>query len=696
MSTAASGLRPRWRGSLLAAAASLLWLVHPAAGAASVSSRELVELADISSLSVSPDGRFVVFRTERGDVGRNSYILWWHSVDLATGEVRDIGSGGEPIYLDPGSVQPEKALWVTGGRSVVFRALMDGTVGLWKADVEGAGAAPLVVRDEDIVDYSLGPGERTLVYSVGASRDEIRRAEQREYDSGIFVDSSIDLDQSLFRGGSVNGRMASQRLVGYWYVRDGLLWRHPRQQRTYDLVTGTDSALGEPQPVGPFQLPELGATKVHNAAGDIAEAAWDGKSGSLKLTDGNGRQFACADPLCSTGRIAALQWRPGSSDLLVTFMDRERRQSLYLWSSSSNRLRYLTESDGLLSGGRRHTLPCTVSSAAAICVVASPGSPPRLERIGIERGARTVLFDPNAQLRARYRPQVRYLRWPISRGRSVAGVLLYSPGAAPERAPLYVNYYACEGFLRGGEGDEWPVPGLLGAGFLVACLNGVPSSGPQDAVAEYRTGLEAVRAVVSDLSSKGIIDASRVAMGGLSFGSEVTMWTAVHSRLLAAVSISSMQFEPGNYWTSALPGSDRTAVIRKVWGLGTPEETPQRWHLVSPALNADRITAPILFQLPEQEARRIPQLYALLARAGIPTELYAFPDEAHIKVQPRHRLAVYERNLDWFRYWLQGFSDPDPAKTAQYRRWDRLRERQRAAGRTSARTEATARARPVR
>lgn len=695
MSTRPGRRRQQWRRRLVGAAA-LLCLIHPSAGSASVSNRDLVELTDIGSLSVSPDGRFAVFRTERADVGRNSYILRWHSVDLATGDVRDIGSGGEPIYLDPGAVQPETVLWANGGRSIIFRAFVDGAAGLWKADVSGAGAAPLVVQDADVEEYALRPDGRTLVYKVGPSRDEIRRAEQREYDAGVLVDSSIDLDQPLFRGGSVNGRMASQRLVGYWYVRDGLLWRHPRQQRIYDLLTGKDSAVGPPQAVGPFQLPELGATKVSNAAGEVAEAIWNGKSGSLTVIDDKGRKRACSDALCSSGRIAALQWRPGTSDLLVTFMDRERRQSLYLWSRSGNTLRPLAASDGLLSGGRRHMVPCALSSAAAMCVAASPGSPPRVERIDLASGTRTILFDPNAQLRAHYQPQVRFMHWPISGKRSVAGVVLYPPGTAPERAPLYVNYYACEGFLRGGEGDEWPIPGLLDAGFVIACLNTVPSGGPQDSVAEYRTGLEAVQAVIEDLSAKGMVDGSRVAMGGLSFGSEVAMWTAVHSRLLAAVSISSMQFEPGNYWSSALPGSDRAAIIRRVWGLGTPQETPDRWRLVSPALNADRITAPILFQLPEQEARRIPQLYARLAAAGTPTELYAFPDEAHIKVQPRHRLAVYERNLDWFRYWLQDYRDPESANDEQYRRWDRLRGEQRAARRTSATTASKAPAQPAR
>lgn len=92
-------------------------------------------------------------------------------------------------------------------------------------------------------------------------------------------------------------------------------------------------------------------------------------------------------------------------------------------------------------------------------------------------------------------------------------------------------------------------------------------------------------------------------------------------------------------------------------------------------LPAEKIHVPILFQLPEQEARRIPELYTRLARNGTPTELHAFPDEGHIKVQPRHRLAVYERNLDWFRYWLQDHRDQDQAKAEQYRRWDELRIR---------------------
>jgi hypothetical protein len=70
------------------------------------------------------------------------------------------------------------------------------------------------------------------------------------------------------------------------------------------------------------------------------------------------------------------------------------------------------------------------------------------------------------------------------------------------------------------------------------------------------------------------------------------------------------------------------------------------------------------------------ELYGRLSNSSTPVELHAFPDEGHFKIQPRHRLAAHRRYLDWFRYWLQGHVDPDPAKAEQYRRWDQLRRRQ--------------------
>ncbi|WP_210412671.1 hypothetical protein [Luteimonas granuli] len=112
--------------------------------------------------------------------------------------------------------------------------------------------------------------------------------------------------------------------------------------------------------------------------------------------------------------------------------------------------------------------------------------------------------------------------------------------------------------------------------------------------------------------------------------------------------------------------------LRDMWGLGDPEETPERWREISPALKLDRVRAPILFQLPEQE-----YMYALdyvipLMRTHR-ADVYVFSHEPHQKFQPRHKLAAYERNVDWFRFWLQGYEDGAASKQAQYARWREMR-----------------------
>jgi len=127
------------------------------------------------------------------------------------------------------------------------------------------------------------------------------------------------------------------------------------------------------------------------------------------------------------------------------------------------------------------------------------------------------------------------------------------------------------------------------------------------------------------------------------------------------------------YLMGSLKGDAFTAGLHRIWQLGAPDETPERWAQLSPALNIDRIRAPVLMQIPEQE-----YLYALdytipLLRAER-ADLYVFPNEPHQKFQPRHKLAVYERNLDWFRFWLLDVEDNAPGKAAQYAIWRGMRE----------------------
>ncbi len=68
------------------------------------------------------------------------------------------------------------------------------------------------------------------------------------------------------------------------------------------------------------------------------------------------------------------------------------------------------------------------------------------------------------------------------------------------------------------------------------------------------------------------------------------------------------------------------------------------------------------------------QLFTSLEQLGKSAEMFVYPNEMHIKNQTKHRYEIYERNLDWFNFWLKDKEDPDPAKAEQYKRWRDLRK----------------------
>lgn len=657
---------------------------------------ELVEVSDVTGLSASPSGQMVVFRVERATLGRNTYLLEWYVADLETGTTRRIVDGGGPIEGGAEPLAVDTPVWSPDERFVYYRALADGAIGVWRAAVDGSGSWPVVSADADVENIAPGEDGPSLVYTLGPSRAEIERAERSEYDDGILVDGSVDLNQSLYRGGWVNGRLASQRLTGQWYSRAGLLWRAPRQRHRLDLQSLATTELGPDTPPAtqPLTPAALGTVVSLEQAGRPTARVRRQAERSTVEVDRSGETAVCEAEACRAPRIVALAWRPSTDELAFTTQDANYRQSLHLWDVARGTTRTVVRTEGLIAGSRDNSRPCVLTSLAAICVTASAVAPPKLETIDLASGARTVLFDPNAGLRQRATPRVEQLSWTLADGREASATVLVPPTAAATPAPLFVTYYACPGYLRGGVGDEFPLAPLADAGFVVACLNMVRDDGV-DMVAGYRAGLESVETLVDDLTGRGWVDPSRIGMGGFSHGSEVTMWVAMNSHLLSAAAIASPQFTPSDYWRNALPGHDFTGVLEAFFGLGSPDDAPERWRLVSPALNTERIEAPLLMQMPENEARAQAEIYARLALTSTPVELYAFPDENHIKFQPRHRLATYRRNLDWFRFWLQGSVDPDPAKAEQYRRWEAMRAKRDGVQRSNARSQVSAEARSI-
>lgn len=569
--------------------------------------------------------------------------------------------------------------------------MVDGQIDIWRAAADGSEVESLTLDAADVRDFSLSADGRVLKYSVGATRKEVTAAEEAEYDSGIRIDERVPIGQSLFRSGNINGRLESQRFtqMGLW-DRAALLSDLPDRWKAVDLDARTVREL-------PFserpQVP-LGASDLPAAVGQPSATATDPRSGRIALLTQMGdrnlparehvqlsmlphararQPLVCTAEQCSNRAIRGIQWRPSSDEVLFTINDPHRgfAQSIHRWNVLTGEVHTVVYADGLLNGGRFRDAECGVSTKALACIADDAAGPPRLERIDIDTGRRVALFEPNKALAAdmaALSPEL--LRWTDVQGQESSGYLFPASeidGAAP---PLFVTYYSCQGFMRGGVGDQWPLPSFAGHGISVLCINGLPHR--DDAIARYDEGLSAVESVVDLLASSGRIDPARVGMGGLSFGSEVSLWVATESDLLSAVSVTSPVVSPLYQLFGSLKGEGFITNLRNNWQLGAPDETPEQWGRSSPTSKLDRFRAPVLMQMPEQE-----YIYALdyaipLIRTDR-ADLYVFPHEPHAMHQPRHMLAANERNLDWFRFWLQGVEDDHPRKTVQYEHWRRMR-----------------------
>lgn len=681
----------RRRGALAAMTGVVLWAISGFTCAQALSPARLVELSDLTSPVISPDGRRVAFRVESASVARNTYQSTWYVQDLEGGvPPRRVGDGGVPLRDSSGVTLPLTMQWSPDGQHVYYLALLRGRVDIWRAAADGSGAEPLTFDSADVRDFVLGEDGPTLRYSVGATREEVARAEQAEYDRGIRIDENVPVGAPLFRSSLVGGRRATQRYTGAWFARGPLLAHVPDRWRELDLGSGatrnaeppgsapsTDSLdlpEGTPMPsLVEHHLPTRRVALVTPLERGKGVTPREASRLSILERSPQPRIVECQATTCVGKWITAISWLPSGEELLFTVTSREDglAQSIFRWSIASGQVHLVTRSAGLLNGGRNHRSNCGVSADALACVVAGADQPPRLEKIDVRTGRRMVLFDPNAALAADLAKavSVRLLQWSDDDGTAFSGQLFIGRGRGATRQPLFITYYFCPGFVRGGLGDEWPLTSLAEQGILALCINAPPYQ--PDPVARYNQGLEAIKRIVDQLAAEGLVDPSRVGMGGLSFGSEMAMWAAVETDLLAAVSVTSPSASPLYALMGSLKGSAFADSFRRGWGLGLLDETPEQWKRVSPVFNIDRITAQVLFQMPEEE-----YLYGLdyivpLIRVG-KADLYVFPDEPHQKFQPRHKLAAYERNVDWFRFWLQGYEDPSAGKAEQYRHWRKL------------------------
>lgn len=333
-----------------------------------------------------------------------------------------------------------------------------------------------------------------------------------------------------------------------------------------------------------------------------------------------------------------------------------------------------------------------------LCVRETASRPAHVVAVDARSARTQVLADVSPEFRNYRLGKVERFEWDTPTfawnepGGALAGVypkrahgyILYPPDFDPgKKYPVFIDPYIAHGFNS--LGAEHPLHAYAASGFVVLrtefpLLTRQISMGqmhdPQLGHPHLTMLMESTLRALDIVAGRGFIDVRRVGIGGVSHGTFVPLYMMQKYDRIAAISISSPHFGPLQHYWATRKARQFTAAF------GTGESAggrPDFWDEIDIAAHVDTIEAPILMHLAAQETYALVRLIRNLADAGKPYDAYVFAAETHIKWQAAHLHAIATRNLDWFRFWLQDFEDPSPAKAEQYLRWRELREQQRRA-----------------
>ena len=140
----------------------------------------------------------------------------------------------------------------------------------------------------------------------------------------------------------------------------------------------------------------------------------------------------------------------------------------------------------------------------------------------------------------------------------------------------------------------------------------------------------------------------------------------------------------GDYWLHQTEQSVRDGEL--MYGGPPYGSSLINWLKYSISFNLDKLHTPLLIEIFGEGVQYSPgkslpdilapsfEIVTALAQLHKPVALYYYPNDVHQPNHPQSRLASLQRNLDWYRFWLQGYERSGHEEAGQYQEWRTLKE----------------------
>ena len=611
----------------------------------------------VADPQIAPDGRSIAVVIARPNLDDDRYDPELTLVDVATSTTRKLVSGL------PGLTSPR---WAPDGQRLAFLA-NSGTgsaahLQLFVASTKGGQPKAITSAPRAVQQLAWSPDSKTIAY---ATQDEPEKKPGWErFNDSFEVTLNTDFTMTAAvppthvwivpAAGGESKRLTS----GSW----SLPISHPPGPPASAIAWTRDGAAIAFSRTGGVQLVNVkdgNIAPLGNVTGTFPQFAPAGDA--IAFMTGGGVSMVPAPggpPRNLTQAIdrnmARALWLPDGKTLLVGAND-STRVSLWL-QPLDGAARKLDLGD--LSPNSSFFVDVNVGRDAAIAFTASsPTRPSELYYMSSANGPVKRLTDVNAETAALPLGSTDVVEWTNDTYRE-NGLLTYPPDFDSSRK--YPLVLLIHGGPRAASLLSWSAPAQLMAakGWLVFQPNyrGSDNLGNVYSTAirndagdgpgrDVMAGIEAVKA-------KGIVDETRMAVSGWSYGGYMTTWMLGHYDIWkAAVTGASVTNQLDQYNLSDGAGGGRGA--NSPW---VSAQAMERMHAQSPITYAANIKAPTLIMHNVGDYRvTITQSYELfhaLRDNGVTAQFIAYPIPGHNAADPVRQRDVQQRWIGWLEQYL--------------------------------------------
>jgi len=659
--------------------------------------RDIIELREPSQPRISPDGTRVAFVLTQASLASNSSrsSLW-------------VASEGAPprILLDEAVAGPVE--WTPDGAALIVRLSRHGTAAFMQVPSDGGPPSPVFEHKDPVVSAWWSPDCKRLLFTTmeAVPEGERKRIEQE----GVVYDERVHGIRSFTRG-----NWTRPPKVSLWLWRAG--------SKDAEQVAVPMPAVGN---IGSVAWSPDGLKAAIEYTPTQGARGFGSGLGILHFEQGTGTPLRFQPLVSSDNTNRGVSWLRDSHDLVFTrtgdpdryYVPRSRIHTIkldgtggaeipgngpwfYLGRTEVDRMgdNILIEYNNLSwttlyrvprAGGA--ATPVVAGSAdlssfhftpdrrRAACIRQSFTEPPEVALVDMTAGRVDVLTKLNPEFDAIALQPATERRWRNRYGYVSNGFLALPPDFRKGRpVPLVViQYYVSNKFTTQAQWmTSYPVQHLAQAGIAVLLHNYPRELGwkPGDfqaaALSQAYNPQASLEAAVESLVREGVADPKRLGIAGWSFGAWLAELAITKTDLFKAASAGEGGLNnAGQYWVT---GSAQMQEYLDAFFGGPPfGEAYANYKSLSPASNADRVRTPLLREYGTDVGVQSLEFYMALRRLGKPVEQIIYPGAPHVLQMPSQRLASMERNLDWFRFWLQDYEAPAPAKKEQYSRWRAL------------------------